>query len=253
MRLAERVAVVTGATSEIGTATALLLAAKGAAVAVSGHTPTKLEAVAGKLEKAGARFHAAPLDLSRPEVVEGFFADVATRLGPVDILVNTAAWRVRQSFLETTAADWRKTFAVCVDSYFLCSLAAARQMAPRGWGRIIHYGSISGSVLMVPFTAYTAAKGAVHMPAKAMAVDLAPHGITVNVVAPGVVETQYVRANLTPLQIEKRLERIPAGRLASPEDCAAAVAHLCSPDMQYVTGQVLYVDGGFLSAGIIAR
>jgi NAD(P)-dependent dehydrogenase (short-subunit alcohol dehydrogenase family) len=168
MRLAERVAVVTGATSEIGTATALLLAAKGAAVAVSGHTPTKLEAVAGKLEKAGARFHAAPLDLSRPEVVEGFFADVATRLGPVDILVNTAAWRVRQPFLETTYADWRRTFEVCVDSYFLCSLAAARQMAPRGWGRIIHYGSISGSVLMVPFTAYTAAKGAVHMLAKAM-------------------------------------------------------------------------------------
>jgi NAD(P)-dependent dehydrogenase (short-subunit alcohol dehydrogenase family) len=253
MRLAKRVAVVTGATSEIGHATALRLASEGAAVAVTGNTPAKLDRVVADLRKAGAKLHTAALDLSTPVMVDAFFAEVAQALGPVDILVNTAAWRVRQPFLETTYSDWRRTFEVCVDSYFLCSLAAARQMAPRGWGRIIHYGSISGSVLMVPFTAYTAAKGAVHMLAKAMAVDLAPHGITVNVVAPGVVETQYVRANLTPLQIEKRLERIPAGRLASPQDCAAAVAHLCSPDMQYVTGQVLYVDGGFLSAGIIAR
>jgi 3-oxoacyl-[acyl-carrier protein] reductase len=253
MNLSGKVAVVTGVTSEIGTATALRLAAEGAAVAVTGQTPAKLEAVAAKLRQTGATFHAEALDLSRPEVVDGFFDEVAKVLGPVDILVNTAAWRKRQPFLETTYADWRRTFEVCVDSYFLCSLAAARQMAPRKWGRIIHYGSISGSVLMVPFTAYTACKGAVHALAKAMAVDLAPHGITVNVVAPGVVETQYVRDNLSPTQIEKRLERIPSGRLATPEDCAAAVAHLAAPDMGYVTGQVVYVDGGFLSAGVIAK
>lgn len=253
MNLSGKVAVVTGVTSEIGRATALRLAAEGAAVAVTGHTPAKLDKVSADLQKAGAKFQAAALDLSRPETVEGFFAEAARALGPVDILVNTAAWRVRQPFLETTYADWRRTFEVCVDSYFLCSLTAARQMVPRKWGRIIHYGSISGSVMMVPFAAYTAAKGAVHALAKAMAVDLAPHGITVNVVAPGVVETQYVRANLTPAQIQKRLERIPAGRLASPEDCAAAVVHLAAPDMGYVTGQVVYVDGGFLSAGVIAK
>jgi len=253
MNLSGRVAVVTGATSEIGHATALRLAAEGAAVAVTGHTVAKLDRVVADLRKGGAKLHAAALDLSQPATVDGFFAEVAGALGPVDILVNTAAWRVRQPFLETTYADWRRTFEVCVDSYFLCSLAAARQMVPRKWGRIIHYGSISGSVMMVPFAAYTAAKGAVHALAKAMAVDLAPHGITVNVVAPGVVETQYVRANLTPAQIQKRLERIPAGRLASPEDCAAAVAHLAAPDMGYVTGQVVYVDGGFLSAGVLAK
>jgi glucose 1-dehydrogenase len=106
---------------------------------------------------------------------------------------------------------------------------------------------------MAPFAAYTAAKGAVHALAKAMACDLAPYGITVNVMAPGVVESPYVRANLTPEAIGKRLERIPMGRLARVEDCAAAAAHLASPDMDYVTGQVLYVDGGFLSAGVIAR
>lgn len=181
MSLAGKVAVVTGATSEIGRAIALRLAAEGAAVFATGSTPAK------------------------------------------------------------------------VDSYFLCSLAAARQMMPRKWGRIVHVGSIAGAVMMVPFAAYTAAKGAVHALAKAMAVDLAPHGITVNVVGPGVVETRYTRSNLKPEQIQKRLERIPMSRLASPEDCAAAVAHLVSPDMGYVTGQVLYVDGGFLSAGVIAR
>jgi glucose 1-dehydrogenase len=86
-----------------------------------------------------------------------------------------------------------------------------------------------------------------------MACDLAPYGITVNVVAPGVVESPYLRANVAPEAIRKRLERIPMGRLASVEDCATAVIHLSSPDMGYVTGQILYVDGGFLSAGVIAR
>jgi NAD(P)-dependent dehydrogenase (short-subunit alcohol dehydrogenase family) len=253
MRLAGKVAVVTGATSEIGRATALRLAAEGASVAVTGNTPAKVDKVAADLHAAGARFHATALDLSAPETVERFFAEVADRLGPTDILVNTTAWRVRQPFLETTYDDWRRTFGVCVDSYFYCSLAAARQMVPRKWGRIILYGSIAGTVMMVPFAAYTAAKAAVHGLMKAMAVDLAPCGITVNVVAPGVVETQYLRTNVTDAQIAKRLERIPMGRLASPEDCAAAVAYLVAPDMGYVTGQILYVDGGFLSAGVIAR
>ncbi len=253
MNLSGKVAVITGATSEIGRATALRLAAEGTAVAVTGLEPDTLDRVAADLKEAGAKIHAATLDLSQPSAVEGFFEGVAKALGPVDILVNAAAWRVRQPFLETTYADWRRTFEVSVDSYFLCSLAAAKQMVPRRWGRIIHYGSISGSVLMVPFAAYTAAKGAVHALAKAMAVDLAPHGITVNVVAPGVVETQYVRTNLTPVQIQKRLDRVPAGRLATPEDCAAAVVHLASPDMGYVTGQIVYVDGGFLSAGVLAK
>jgi NAD(P)-dependent dehydrogenase (short-subunit alcohol dehydrogenase family) len=251
--LSGRVAVVTGVTSPIGQAIALRLAAEGAAVAVTGHTPAKLEQVAQALRSARARYLAEALDLTVPEIAEQFFARVAERLGPTDILVNGTAWRIPRSFLETTYADWRKTFAGCVDSYFYCSLAAARQMLPRKWGRIIHIGSISASVLMVPFTAYTAAKAAVHGLAMAMAVDLAPHGITVNVVAPGVVESRYVRENLRSEQIQKRLDRIPAGKLASPEDCAAAVAHLSSPDMGYVTGQVVYVDGGFLSAGVIAR
>jgi 3-oxoacyl-[acyl-carrier protein] reductase len=253
MKLAGKVAVVTGVTSEIGKAIALRLAAEGAAVAVTGNTPAKVEKVAKDLESAKARFMAEALDLTLPEIVEGFFGRVAERLGPTDILVNGAAWRVRSSFLETTHSDWRRTFAGCVDSYFYCSLAAARQMVPRKWGRIIHIGSIAGAVLMAPFAAYTAAKGAVHALGKAMACDLAPYGITVNVVAPGVVETQYVRTNVSEVQISKRLERIPMGRLASPEDCATAVAYLVAPDMGYVTGQTLFVDGGFLSAGVIAR
>ncbi|HXZ44298.1 MAG TPA: SDR family oxidoreductase [archaeon] len=253
MTLEGKVAVVTGVTSDIGKAIALRLAADGAAVAVTGNTPAKVERVVKDLESAKGQFMVEALDLSLPEAVEGFFARVAERLGPTAVLVNGAAWRVRSSFLETTHADWRRTFAGCVDSYFYCRLAAARQMTPRKWGRIIHIGSIAGSVMMAPFAAYTAAKGAVHALAKAMACDLAPYGITVNVVAPGVVESPYLRANVTAEAIGKRLERIPMGRLASPENCAAAVAHVISPDMDYVTGQILYVDGGFLSAGVIAR
>ena len=251
--LTGKVAVVTGVTSPLGHAIALRLAAEGAAVAVTGRTPEKLERVTQALQNADVRCMAEALDLTSPETVDGFFQRVAERLGPTDILVNGAAWRVRQSFLETTPADWRKTFAGCVDSYFYCSLAAARQMVPRHWGRIIHIGSITGSVLMVPFTAYTVAKAAVNGLATAMAVDLGPHGITVNVVAPGVVESPYVRENLTPEQIEKRLERIPRGRLATAGEVAAAVAHFASPDMGYVTGQVLFVDGGFLNSGVLTR
>ncbi len=251
--LSGRVAVVTGVTSPLGEAIAVRLAAEGAAVAVTGRTPAKLDPVTQALQAAKARFLAEALDLTTPETVEQFFARVDERLGPTDILVNGTAWRAPQSFLETTYADWRKTFAGCVDSYFLCSLEAARRMAPRRWGRIIHIGSIAASAMMAPYTAYTSAKAAVHGLATAMAVDLAPHGITVNVVAPGVVESRYVRENLTAEQIQKRLERIPFGHMASPEDVAAAVAHLVSPDMGYVTGQVLYVDGGFLNVGMNVR
>jgi NAD(P)-dependent dehydrogenase (short-subunit alcohol dehydrogenase family) len=188
-----------------------------------------------------------------PETVEAFFGRVAERLGPTDILVNGTAWRIRATFLETTYADWRNTFAGCVDSYFYCSLAAARQMVPRKWGRIVNIGSIVAEAYNVPFAAYTAAKGAVRSLTKAMACDLAPHGITVNVMAPGVIDSFYTRTNVSPQAIAKRLERIPMGRLGTPEDCAAAVAKLVAPDMGYITGQFLYVDGGFLSAGVITR
>jgi len=253
MTLSGKVAVVTGVTSPLGQAIALRLAAEGAAVAVTGHTPAKVEKVAEALGQANAKFMAETLDLTVPETVEAFFTRVAERLGPTDILVNGTAWRVRATFLETTAADWRKTFAGCVDTYFYCSLAAAKQMAPRKWGRIVNIGSIVAEAYNVPFAAYTAAKGAVHSLTKAMACDLAPHGITVNVMAPGVIDSPYTRTNVSPEAIAKRLERIPMGRLGTPEDCAAAVAKLVGPDMNYITGQIFFVDGGFLSAGVIVR
>jgi 3-oxoacyl-[acyl-carrier protein] reductase len=253
MTLVDKVAVVTGVTSPLGEAIALRLASEGAAVAVTGHTPTKVETVAEALKRAKAPYMAEALDLTVPETVEAFFGRVAERLGPADILVNGTAWRVRATFLETTYADWRKTFAGCVDSYFYCSLAAAKQMAPRKWGRIVNIGSIVAEAYNVPFAAYTAAKGAVHALTKAMACDLAPHGITVNVMAPGVIESPYTLTNVSPEALAKRLERIPMGRLGSPEDCAAAVAKLVAPDMGYITGQFLFVDGGFLSAGVIVR
>jgi NAD(P)-dependent dehydrogenase (short-subunit alcohol dehydrogenase family) len=253
MTLAGKVAVVTGVTSPLGEAIARRLAAEGAALAITGRTPAKLERVVGALREAQVECLAEAVDLTIPEEVEAFFSRVAERFGPTDILVNGTAWRLRASFLETTYADWRQTFAGCVDSYFYCSLAAARQMVPRKWGRIVNIGSIAGEALMAPFTAYTAAKGAVHALTKAMACDLAPHGITVNVMAPGVIESAYTRANVSPEALAKRLERIAMGRLGRPEDCAAAVAKLVAPDMGYITGQCLFVDGGFLSAGIIAR
>ena len=253
MTLSGKVAVITGVTSPLGQAIALRLAAEGAAVAVTGRTPAKLGKVVQALEAAKAVHLAEALDLTEPQIVERFFNRVAERLGPTDILVNGTAWRVRASFLETTCADWRKTFAGCVDSYFYCSLAAAKQMVPRKWGRIVNIGSIAGEVLMAPFTAYTVAKGAVHSLTRAMACDLAPYGITVNAMAPGVIESPYTRTNVSPEALAKRLERIPMGRLGTPEDCAAAVAKLVAPDMDYITGQFLYVDGGFLSAGVIVR
>lgn len=249
--LSGKVAVVTGATCEIGRAIALQLVDQGAAVAITGQTPAKVQAVASELEKSNATYRTEALDLSQPQAVEGLFSRTAEELGPVDILVNVAAWRRAAPFMETDYADWRRTFEVCVDSYFLCSQAAAAQMIEKKWGRIILFGSVSGVVYMAPFSAYTAAKGTVHAMVAALSGELAPHGITVNEVAPGPVETAYVRENLPPDAIQSRIDRIPMGRMASPEDCAAAVCHLVSPDMGYVTGQSLYVEGGFLRAGAV--
>lgn len=253
MGLTGKVAVIAGATSEIGRAVALRLSAEGASVAVAGRTKEKVDRLKEELYRAGAKCHASVLDLSRPTEVDRFFADLKQVMGPADILVNMAAWRVPQTTLETTFSDWKRTFEACVDSYFLCSVAAARHMIPHKQGRIILFGSVAGSVMMAPFAGYTAAKGAVHAMAKAMAVDLAPFGITVNVVAPGPVETKYFRTHVTAEGIQKRIERMPMGRFATPEDCASVVAHLVAEDMGYVTGQIVYVDGGFLSVGSLAR
>jgi NAD(P)-dependent dehydrogenase (short-subunit alcohol dehydrogenase family) len=246
-----RIAVVTGATSEIGTAIAIALAEEGARLALTGRSPEKLQAVVEQVSRAGDRPIAEPLDLSDPSVIGPFFDRVEDRLGPVDILVHVAAWRKPDPFLEVDYADWQQTFRVSVDSAFLCGQAAARQMVPEAHGRILFIGSVSGVVYMHPFPAYTAAKGALHALTKALAVELAPHGITVNEIAPGPVDTAYLRANLSPGAVQQRVDRIPAGRLASPEDCARAVLHLASDDTGYITGQTIYVDGGFLSAGVV--
>ena len=251
MSFTGKTAVVTGATCEIGTAVALALADSGAKLALTGRTPEKLAAVVERFASAGEEPMAEALDLSVPENVDRFFAQVEERLGPVDILVNIAAWRKPGAFVDTEFRDWKRTFEVSVDSAFLCSQAAARQMIPKASGRIILLGSVSGAVYMHPFPGYSAAKGAVHTLTKALAVELAPHGITVNEVAPGPVDTAYLRSNVSEEAYQQRIDRMPVGRLASPDDCARAVIHLAADDMDYVTGQTLFVDGGFLSAGVV--
>ena len=247
-RLAGHVAFVTGGGSGIGRAVALRLAREGAAVAVAdivGETATE---TARCIEEAGGRSIALTVDVSSAGEVEDGVARATEALGLVDLLVNNAGIMGYRPFLYLTESDWDKTQAVNVKGVFLCSQAVAKRLVAAGRpGSIINISSITSEVAIEFQSHYAASKGAVRMLTRATALELAQHQITVNAVAPGVVETGMTSELLAdPAVAEVTLPLIPLGRAAQPEDVAGAVVFLGSDDARYITGTTLVVDGGYL-------
>ncbi len=247
-RLAGHVALVTGAGSGIGRGVCLRLGADGAAVAVADVVPETAAETVALLTERGATALALDMDVAAAAQVERAFDAAWARLGRVDILVNNAGIMSYRPFLHLTEAEWARTLAVNATGVFLCAQAAARRLVAAGLpGRIINVGSITGEVAIEFQAHYAASKGAVRMLTKALALELAPHAITVNQVAPGVVETGMTRELLADPQVaEVTLPLIPLGRAAQPADVAAAIAFLASDDAAYITGTTLVVDGGYL-------
>jgi NAD(P)-dependent dehydrogenase (short-subunit alcohol dehydrogenase family) len=237
--------VMSGGSRGIGQGVARLLCAEGATVVSLDQRPG--DETAGL---AGAGFHTVEADVSEPGDVERAFAAADDLLGgPLHGLVCVAGIAPEVSFLETTPDVLDRVLAVNVRGPFLCGQAAARRMAESGGGRIVNIASTASVQAWSLQTAYGASKGAVALLTKNMAVELAPLGIAVNAIGPGTIDTPLA-VNMTGNQAwaDHDLSRTPAGRWGTPDDIAVAVRFLLR-DAEWLTGQVLYVDGGFLATG----
>jgi 3-oxoacyl-[acyl-carrier protein] reductase len=238
--LTGRTALVTGATGGIGGAIARALHAQGASVALSGTKSDRLDALAGEL---GERAHAVRCDLADRAQVEALLPQAEAALGQVDILVNNAGLTRDNLFMRLKDEEWEDVIAVDLTAAFRLARAAVRGMMRRRFGRIIGIASIVGVTGNAGQGNYAAAKAGMIGMSKALALEVASRGITVNCVAPGFVTTAMTDA-LTEKQREAALARVPAGRLGVAADIAAAVVYLASAEAAYVTGQTLHVNGG---------
>ncbi len=250
MELNGKVAVVTGAAAGIGKAIAAGLAGEGASVAVADILEDMAQETAGELVAEGLSASAFPVDVSDLERVEAMVQDVTEKLGPVDILVNDSGIGQNRSFLDMAAEEWDRVISVNLKGAFLCSRAVARRMVDRGQGgRIISIVSTAAENARTDAAAYCASKAGLVQLTKVMALELGAHGVTVNAVGPGLTITgSPVRKPPTDAYRTAFVADVPLGRTGQPSDIAQTVAFLASAKAQYITGQVIYVDGGY-SAG----
>lgn len=244
--LAGKRALVTGANTGIGQAIAVALAEAGADVAAAGRSESgeTLRAITA----AGRRTVDIRADLSSTVPLRDVVERTVSELGGLDILVNNAGIIRRDDLLDFTEADWDAVLDTNLKSLFFLSQAAARHMAGRGSGKIVNIASLLSFQGGIRVPSYAAAKSGVAGVTRAMANELAPRGVQVNAIAPGYISTNNTAA-LQGDETRNRqiLERIPTGRWGRPEDIAGAAVFLASPAADYVTGQILAVDGGWLA------
>jgi 3-oxoacyl-[acyl-carrier protein] reductase len=233
-------ALVTGATGGLGGAIARRLHAQGATVALSGTRVEALEALAKEL---GERAEVTPCDLSNRESVEALVPAAEAKLGGLDILVNNAGVTRDNLFMRLKDEDWDLVLAVNLTAAFRLSRAAVKSMMRRRYGRIVSIGSVVGTSGNPGQGNYAASKAGLIGMSKSLAAEVASRNITVNVVAPGFIESPMTDV-LNEKQREGILADVPMGRLGQGADVAAAVAYLASEEAGYVTGQTLHVNGG---------
>ena len=247
MRLEGKVAVVTGGGGGLGSLAARAFAAAGADVVVVGRTAASLEAAADAVRSSGRRAAAIVADVTRSTDVNRMVERAVGEFGRIDILLNNAGVTSPKTVVELTDEDWHRIMDTSATGAFYCARAVAPAMMRQRDGAIISMGSILSARGMAHRTAYSAAKAAVANFTRALALELGPHGIRVNAIAPTVIVTDLNRALVrTQAQLYQAvLDRTPLGRLGEPEDIAGALVFLASPAARFVTGQTLFVDGGF--------
>ena len=244
-----RVAVVTGGASGMGLAIARRFAARGDRVALLDLDGEAAEREAATLRNVGARALAAAVDVADRRRVDLALERVRKELGPVEILVTSAGLDAFVPFLEITPEQWERMLAVNLTGTFHCLQAAVPDMLAARWGRIVTISSSSAQTGARRMAHYVASKGGVIGLTRALASELAPHGITVNTIPPAVIDTPMLRraeAGGDIPDLAAVAARIPVGRAGTSDDIAAACLYLCSEEAGYVTGQILGVNGGMV-------
>ena len=255
MKLEGKVALVTGASSGIGRAGALALAKAGANVVVNGHSQMqKAEEVAHQIEGMGQKAIAVRADVSKPQDVDRLVTQAIETLGKVDILFNNAGIGEFVSLEEHSDEMWQRTIDINLTGHFLCCRRVVPEMKKRGKGKIINNGSIFGHQGVPNAVAYGVSKMGIHGLTRCLAVDLAPYKINVNAVAPGNVVTpindglyRLMAGETGDIETGKRelAKNYPLGRLGEVGDITPALLYLASDDSDFMTGQILFLDGGY--------
>ncbi len=240
----DRVAVITGADSGIGKATAVLLASQGYDLGVTYHCDEEgARRTAREIAEHGRRAAVRRHDLTDPVAASAVIDELADELGGLGVLVNNAGTGSGRPLLEMDFAEWRSVLSVDLDGAFLCSQRAARRMAARGaGGRIVNVTSVHEEYPRLGAGPYCAAKGGLRMLARVLALELSPHGITVNTVAPGEIATPMTGQDDRP-PVPGSRPGYPLARPGDAREVAAAIAFLASPAASYITGASLFVDG----------
>lgn len=250
--LNNKVALITGARRGMGKSHALALAKQGAKVVVTDVDAAECQLVVDEIKANGGEAIALKLDVSNAKEVDRVFDEVVKQFGRLDILVNNAGIFFPKPAIELTEEEWDTMLRINLKGQFLCAQRAAKEMAKNKWGRIINISSVASGQVGVGIAGgahYTASKGGVIGMSETLAVEWAPLGITVNVIAPGAIDTPMVGATQIPKEaMDAMVARIPLKRIGRPEEVSAMVVFLASQEASYITGATFYVDGGWLAA-----
>jgi len=245
MRFTGKTALVTGSSSGIGRATALVFAREGANVVINGRDEKKIASVVTEVEKLGRRALGIRANVGSFSEVNSMVEKAMQAFGHLDILVSNAGVFHHQKLQQMTEEEWDEVITVDLKGTFNCCRAVIGPMIAQKWGRIICITAISGLTGYPNMTHIAAAKAGTHGFTKALAAEVASYGITVNAIAPGLVDTPIL-VHMTEAEIANYTKMIPVGRIGKPEEIAEACAHFASDQAGYVTGQILNMSGGGL-------
>ena len=244
--LRDKVALVTGAGKGLGKSMALALSESGAHVVVVSRTLSDIEATAKEIQENGAKALPITLDVTKEEAVVRMVETILREFKTIDILVNNVGTFIGGPLLELSMDDWHKTLEINLTSTYLCSKLVGKHMVEKQKGKIINISSALGVFGARDSGAYCASKGGVIQLTKALAIEWAKYNINVNSIAPYSLETEKTSTLLEDEKVKKALiSKIPLGRIGQPSDVSGTVVFLASKASDYITGQVLFVDGGF--------
>jgi 3-oxoacyl-[acyl-carrier protein] reductase len=243
-RLEQRIAIVTGAGQGIGRAIALGLAREGAGVAIADVNEESANTVRKEIDAAGGKAFAIGADVANEDSVEAMVKETVQEFRRVDILVNNAGVFPTSSVEEMSEADWDRVIGTNLIGAFLCARAVVPKFLKQGSGRIISLTSGRAFQGAKNGAHYAASKAGIIGFSKSLALELAPHGITVNVICPGITDTAQPRGHQTEEQMYAQAQRIPLGRIGQPEDLVGPAIFLASDAAAFITGQTMLVNGG---------